>query len=123
MIVPLSQPFLYDPALGNLVVDIRNFSGSTASLTGGQAEPDVAGRVMATAVSNPTGVVDSGADAIQIVYSAVTNQPPVIVMQPQSQTVMGGQDVTFSVGVSGSSPLSYQWRKGGSAITGATGQR
>jgi hypothetical protein len=29
MIVPLSQPFLYDPARGNLVVDIRNFSGST----------------------------------------------------------------------------------------------
>jgi hypothetical protein len=76
---------------------------------------------MATVVTNPTGVVDSGADAIQIVYSPATNLPPLIVTQPQSQTVTEGQDVTFTVVVSGSSPLSYQWRKGGSAISGATG--
>jgi hypothetical protein len=76
IIVPLSQPFLYDPARGNLVVDIRNFSGSTAGLVGGQAGPDVAGRVMATVVTAPTGVVDSGPDALQIVYSPGTNQPP-----------------------------------------------
>ena len=120
MIVPLEQPFLYDPAHGSLVIDIRNFSGSTASRTSGQSEPDSAARVMGS-IGAATGFIDSGADAIQIIYSAATNLPPVIVSQPQSQTVTAGEDVTFTVGVSGSSPLSYQWRKGGTAISGATG--
>src|SRR5882724_4492494 len=50
--------------------------------------------------------------------------PPVarsIVQQPASQSVGEGSDVTFSVGVSGSSPFSYQWRLGGTDISGATG--
>ena len=35
---------------------------------------------------------------------------PVIVAQPQSQTVNPGSDATFSVGALGAAPLSYQWR-------------
>jgi hypothetical protein len=46
--------------------------------------------------------------------------PPTIVSQPQSQTVIEGDDVTFGVVVSGSSPLSYQWLRNGTAIDGAT---
>ena len=45
---------------------------------------------------------------------------PVITNQPPSQTVMAGTNVSFSVGVSGSFPLSYQWRFGSSNIAGAT---
>ena len=49
------------------------------------------------------------------------NTPPTITVQPQSQTVGLGTTVTFSVSVSGSAPLSYQWTKGGSDIPGANG--
>jgi len=45
---------------------------------------------------------------------------PSISGQPTSQTVTAGQTATFSVTASGSAPLSYQWQKNGSAITGAT---
>ena len=46
--------------------------------------------------------------------------PPVITTPPQSQTVNVGANVTFSVTASGTAPFTYQWRKGGNAIGGAT---
>ena len=45
---------------------------------------------------------------------------PSINTQPASQTVTAGQTATFSVTSSGAAPLSYQWRKNGTAISGAT---
>jgi hypothetical protein len=44
---------------------------------------------------------------------------PSITTQPVSQTVTVGQTATFSVIGSGATPLSYQWRKNGMAISGA----
>jgi len=46
--------------------------------------------------------------------------PPVIVQQPMSQIVEAGTNVTFSVVATGAPPLSYQWRKNGTKINGAT---
>ncbi len=40
--------------------------------------------------------------------------------QPQSQSVALSSNAVFSVGVSGSVPISYQWQFDGSAISGAT---
>jgi hypothetical protein len=45
--------------------------------------------------------------------------PPVITAQPQSQSVFAGDSVTFSVTVTGSAPLSYQWLWNGVGIEGA----
>jgi hypothetical protein len=45
---------------------------------------------------------------------------PTITTQPASQTVTAGQTATFSVAASGTAPLSYQWQKNGSNISGAT---
>jgi hypothetical protein len=45
---------------------------------------------------------------------------PSISTQPANQTVLAGQPATFSVTATGSAPLSYQWEKNASAITGAT---
>jgi hypothetical protein len=53
-----------------------------------------------------------------------TPPPPVapeITAQPQSVTTSAGATVAFSVGASGTAPLSYQWRKGGLDIASATG--
>jgi hypothetical protein len=46
---------------------------------------------------------------------------PAIVTAPQPQTVIVGQQATFSVEASGTGPLQYQWRKNGSVIPGANG--
>ena len=51
----------------------------------------------------------------------MTPQPPTILVQPQSQSVSGGTNVTFSVGVAGSSPLFYQWLFNGSNLVNGTG--
>jgi PKD repeat protein len=46
--------------------------------------------------------------------------PPTITTQPQNTAVFPGQTATFNVSASGSQPLAYQWRFGGSEIPGAT---
>lgn len=45
---------------------------------------------------------------------------PEITQAPASQTVVLGHDATFSVSASGTAPLSYQWYRGATPITGAT---
>jgi fibronectin type 3 domain-containing protein len=45
---------------------------------------------------------------------------PAITTQPANQTVLEGSTATFSVVATGTAPLSYQWKKGGVALPGAT---
>ena len=47
--------------------------------------------------------------------------PVAITVQPLSQSNYFGSAVTLSVTAAGTEPLSYQWRKNGSALYGATG--
>jgi Immunoglobulin domain len=65
-------------------------------------------------VSNSAQAVTSS-NAVLTVMSA-----PTITSQPASATVTVGQTATFTVVASGTAPLSYQWSKNGSAISGAT---
>lgn len=51
---------------------------------------------------------------------AIAAVAPAIVTQPVDQTVIAGNPVSFSVGATGTVPLSYQWFQGTTAITGAT---
>ena len=47
--------------------------------------------------------------------------PPVILTQPQSQTLItAGQGITLSVSATGAPPLTYQWRLNGINVAGAT---
>jgi hypothetical protein len=50
----------------------------------------------------------------------LTNAPPAIVTQPQSQAVLAGQSATFNVAATGTPPLNYQWLFSGTNISGAT---
>jgi hypothetical protein len=45
---------------------------------------------------------------------------PAITTQPSDQHVIVGQTATFTVMASGTAPLSFQWQKGGTPISGAT---
>src|SRR2546423_875600 len=68
-------------------------------------------------VSNTAGSVTSNAATLTVNASATA---PSITTQPASQTVTVGQMATFTVVATGTAPLSYQWRKSGTAISGAT---
>lgn len=50
-----------------------------------------------------------------------SNEPPVILTEPTSQTVTEGDTVSFAVTTTGTPPPSYQWRKNGVPVSGATG--
>ncbi len=65
-------------------------------------------------VSNIAGSVASSIATLTI------TTPPQITLQPLSQVVAVGSDVTFTVAATSSYPHSYQWQKDGIDISGAT---
>ncbi len=75
------------------------------------------GAQFTVAVSNAAGTVISNAATLTVTSTPVA---PSITTQPGNQTIFAGQTATFSVVANGTSPLSYQWRKNGTAIGGAT---
>jgi hypothetical protein len=58
--------------------------------------------------------------AMKIASGAATPTAPTITIQPADRTVTAGQTATFSVAATGTAPLTYQWRRNGTAIAGAT---
>ena len=70
-------------------------------------------------VNNSFGSVTS---AVAVVSMFVPTFPPTISTQPTNQNVVAGGNASFSVGVSGTSPFSYQWYFNTSTIlVGETG--
>src|ERR1041385_1506645 len=103
---PLSyQWFFYET---NALADATN-----ATLTISPAQPAHAGDYVVQ-VSNSAGAVTS------LVATLTVLVPPAITQQPQSLSVSNGLPAAFSVSASGTAPLSYQWRRNGVALPGAT---
>jgi hypothetical protein len=75
------------------------------------------GALFTAVVSNATGSATSNAAILSVNPAPVA---PSITAQPASQTVTTGQSATFSVTAAGTAPLSYQWRKNGTPMPGAT---
>ena len=65
-------------------------------------------------ISNAYGTVTSSNATLTVITA------PTVSTQPIDQTVTAGQTASFSVVASGSAPFTYQWRKNGSNISGAT---
>jgi hypothetical protein len=93
---------------------IAGRTGSTLVLTNVQSGDSAGYRVV---VTNGAGSVTSVTATLSVTSTAL---PPTIVSQPESQAKGLGSNVTFRVGVSGTSPFSFQWRKNGASIAGAT---
>ena len=67
------------------------------------------------------GLLGRGAWMITNASAMVFAQaPPSIGTQPQSQSILVDASANFTVAVGGTPPFTYQWRKNGSAIVGAT---
>jgi endonuclease/exonuclease/phosphatase family metal-dependent hydrolase len=91
-----------------------NLSGANNNaLTISNAQSANAGNY-AVLVTNIAGSVTSS-----VAVLTVSNFPPVILTQPQGQTVSVGASPTFTVTASGTAPLSYQWVSGATNIPGA----
>ena len=75
------------------------------------------GATFSVVVTNSAGSATSNTATLTVNASAVA---PSITTQPANQTVTVGQSATFGVVASGTAPLTYQWKKNGTAITGAT---
>src|SRR5439155_25222105 len=93
-----------------------------AAITSGSAASRTLANVQATDTGSYTVTVANSAGSVTSNTATLTvnNAPPVITAQPSSQSVTIGGVVSFTVGAAGSAPLSYQWFRGGTAITSAT---
>ncbi|MDP9337362.1 MAG: pyrrolo-quinoline quinone [Acidobacteriota bacterium] len=94
-------------------------SGATASTysTAATSSADN-GAQFRVVVSNSKGSVTSNTATLTVTSTSAT--APQISTQPASQQTTAGESATFTVAASGTSPLSYQWLKNGSSISGAT---
>jgi hypothetical protein len=79
--------------------------------------PQSAGNYVVTISASNIGGTGSATLALSI---GTPVYPPTIVQSPSDQTVSSGATVTFSVVATGTSPLTYQWRKGGFGLPAAT---
>ena len=94
-------------------------------------DSNISGATSSSYTTPPTTLQDQGAiytvtasNSVRSAYSSgakLTVAPdPAISTQPRSQSVVAGQSATFTVTASGTAPFSYQWKKNGTAILGAT---
>ena len=95
---------------------------------------DISGATSSTYTTPATSITDNGALYSVVVFNGagtvISNQAtltvsaatgvPAIGTQPASQTVAAGQTASFSVIATGNGPLTYQWKKNGTDISGAT---
>ena len=79
--------------------------------------------ILAAIVTLVAGLVGCSGDADppQGASSPPPATAPLVTTNPANQTVNVGQTAAFTVVASGTAPLAYQWRRGGTAISGATG--
>lgn len=99
---------------GNYSAVVSNLAGSLTSSTALLAvtSPVV---TQPPLVYPPPPVSSSGGGSSTVTAPSISTQPQA------SQVAAVGSDVRLSVVASGSAVLSYQWRKNGSAVNGATG--
>ena len=93
---------------------------------------DIAGETSATYLISITTAADGGASFRCMVSNSVgnvtssasilsLNGPPVLIIQPAPSAVTLGQTATFTISAMGTVPITYQWRKNLTNISGATG--
>lgn len=111
---PLSYQWLKN---GNPLTDGGNISGSTTSSLQLSSLTTNDAASYSVMVTNLAGSATSSSALLTI---SVAASRPVILTQPVSQSVSAGQDVEFSVMVSGSGIMKFQWYKGRKTISGAT---
>jgi hypothetical protein len=105
---------LLDPSTNLLGQASNTVASQTVGLTNIALPSDGTYRVWISAPANHSA--STGNYQVTVYDDSV----PVITMQPQSQMVLAGTNVTFSVAAIGGLPLSYQWQFNGTNLPGAS---
>jgi hypothetical protein len=104
------------------ISDLRNNVESVflpAGVSGAFTVTITAANINSDGVPNQAPSVDQ--DFALVIYNGQTGPvAPSVVTAPQSQNALVGDNVSFSVDVSGSGPFAYQWRKNSADISAAT---
>ena len=98
-----------------------SFSGHNSETLILSGTPTAAGNYTVTIQAHDEVGGDSSVFNYTINVSDAATTAPSITTQPQSQTATPGDNVTFTVAASGNPAPTYQWRKDGANIGGATG--
>jgi len=108
-----SEPLSYQWYF-NTNTPVANATDPTLTITNVQAEN--AGTYSVTVSNIAGGIVSSNA------ILAINTNPvaPVFTVQPASQVVLYGSTVSFTALAAGTAPISYQWSKDSTPISGAT---
>ena len=121
IILQLASPFLYDPGVGNLLVETVVNDHSPFLIT--QDVVAAGGRTQRIFIQDPNSSVaaigDSSAAVMLVGYSPAKISPRIF-SQPTSLTVLEGNSAELSVTASGGKPLSYHWSFNGMGIPDAT---
>ena len=100
----------------------KNYSKNQARIVNGLLILALASAMFAGTAKATNSTFQSGTESAVIAESLRTARPvaPSITMEPVSQTVNVGQSASFVVATTGTAPMTYQWRKNGAVIRGAT---
>jgi hypothetical protein len=114
-----------DPAFGTFTTPISVTNNTTPGVSTNNFPANSTGRYVRVNVTGTLPTANSGnpsAYEFQMFGIPGAGTAPVISQNlPTTQAVTAGQSTTFSVGVSGTGTVNYQWQKNGANIYGATG--
>jgi hypothetical protein len=85
IVITLSTPFLYDPSLGSLLMDVRNFGGGASAQFDADTSASSVARVWAASVGDATGETDANVGLVtQFVFGPATSVP-----EPSTLSLLG----------------------------------
>ena len=97
-----------------------NIAGANSSILRLTGVTNANAGAYTVSVTNNAGNAVSAAATLTVTTSTPAVIAPSIVAQPVALAVNAGQSASFAVGVSGTGPLAFQWRRDGVNIAGAT---
>ncbi|MES2775594.1 MAG: PQQ-dependent sugar dehydrogenase [Bacteroidota bacterium] len=111
--------FFYMDYCNNFINYVNPSTGANTNFaTGvGAASPNASSTTLRLGVDGNIYYAQGGT-IFKVIYTNTST--PAITNQPLSVTVTAGQPASFSVNASGATPMTFQWKKSGVNITGAT---
>jgi hypothetical protein len=109
-----APPFVFQWYFNGAPVGSPSTGTNSSSYTLTNVRTNQAGNYSVLVVNDYGSVTSSNAVLTVKVF------PPIMGLQPSSETLMLGSSASFSVSVSGSPPFSYQWRFNGTNLLNAT---
>lgn len=121
------QPGVFIPSV-EIEPEVRRVAVHELGHLLGLGHPDEAGQTSVNAIMNRrVGPIEEpwpdDVAGVRALYDLGPGAPPVIVTQPKAVGVYHGATVSLSVVAGGRGPFSYEWRRNGVAVPGATEAR